>query len=343
MSITANSTIAASDFVSTSAGAGDTGKVPKLGSDGQVDITFVRKHLKFGGTGADGALAISSGTTTINCSGAALVVKNYTSISITGTGKLAFSNPHDNGTTIVLKSQGDITLTSSTAPMIDCSKLGGKGGTGGTATSSSQTVNGGGGSSGISFSYYALSGGNSGIALAGTAAGGTKAAFSALNTTSELMSKYPIAIPGAGGGGGCAKRASAGTGDSTIGGNGGRGGGALIIECAGAWNFTTTNGISVAGETGTVGSAPAGTGSRGAGGGGGGGGGFFLALYNSLTANSGTVNVSLGSGVAGDGAETASGGGGGASVFTDGSSTSSSTGANGAAGVSTVRSNTEFA
>src|SRR5277367_6704134 len=41
---------------------------------------------KFGGNGADGALTVTSGTTTINCANAAVVVKNYSSISITGTG-----------------------------------------------------------------------------------------------------------------------------------------------------------------------------------------------------------------------------------------------------------------
>src|SRR5262249_4478364 len=43
----------------------------------------IQAGSKFGGTGADGALSISSGTTTINLGNAAVVVKNYTSISIT--------------------------------------------------------------------------------------------------------------------------------------------------------------------------------------------------------------------------------------------------------------------
>lgn len=96
--------------------------------------------MKFGGTGADGALVITSATTTINVGGANVFVLNYTSISITGTGKLAFSNPASNGTIVILKSQGDVTLTSSSAPMIDMSAMGAAGGLGGTATANSNVV-----------------------------------------------------------------------------------------------------------------------------------------------------------------------------------------------------------
>jgi hypothetical protein len=41
MSITANQTALASDFVSTSAGAGDSGKVPKLNGSGVLDTSFM--------------------------------------------------------------------------------------------------------------------------------------------------------------------------------------------------------------------------------------------------------------------------------------------------------------
>ena len=89
--------------------------------------TYVGTKIKFGGTGADGALAITSGTTTIDLGGAQVFVKNYTSISITGTGALAFTNPHANGTTVILKSQGDVTITSSASAAIDVSSLGSAG------------------------------------------------------------------------------------------------------------------------------------------------------------------------------------------------------------------------
>lgn len=43
MTIAANSTALAADFVSTSAGAGDSGKVPKLNASGQLDDSFFNK------------------------------------------------------------------------------------------------------------------------------------------------------------------------------------------------------------------------------------------------------------------------------------------------------------
>jgi hypothetical protein len=56
----------------------------------------------FGGNGTDGALSIAAGTTTINVGAVQIFIKNYSSISITGTGVLNFSNPHANGTIIRL-------------------------------------------------------------------------------------------------------------------------------------------------------------------------------------------------------------------------------------------------
>ncbi len=61
---------------------------------------------KFGGTGADGALTVTSGTTTISASNAAVVTKNYTSFSITGTAYVQFTTPNTNGTVCIVKSQG---------------------------------------------------------------------------------------------------------------------------------------------------------------------------------------------------------------------------------------------
>ena len=100
----------------------DAGKVVKLESTGYIGDTFIKSS--FGGTGVDGALTVASGTTTIDLLGKRIFVKQYTSISITGTGKVTFSNPHSNGTIILLKSQGDVTLTSSQAPMLDASGMG---------------------------------------------------------------------------------------------------------------------------------------------------------------------------------------------------------------------------
>ena len=299
---------------------------------------------KFGGTGADGALSISSGTTTINCSGAAVVVKNYTSMSITGTGALAFSNPNANGTIVILKSQGGVTLTSSATPMINLSGMGAAGGAGGSTTAST-TAAGTAGDPGYG-TVFLSNGGGGASGAAGT--GGALISAVQANALSQYLSKYPQAFVGAGGGGGEAV-STAGGGSPVVGGTGGNGGGGLIIECAGAWDFTTANGISVAGAVGGNGSG--GNGNRGPGGGGGGGGGLCLILYGTLTANSGTITVSGGTGGTTDpttqGFSAYGGGGGGSNVAgspgTQSGSPNTVTGGTGAVGLSLVAANTEYA
>ena len=252
---------------------------------------------KFGGDGSDGALSISSGTTTIDLGASQVVVKNYTSISITGTGKLAFTNPHANGTLIILKSQGDVTLTSSTAPMIDASGMGGQGGVGGA----SGVNNGGSGYKGTNVLDESSEGGGGGGHYVDSSIPGPAGSAGAQMTVNNslyytlsvlaLQEKRAKIFCGSGGGGG-------GGAISAKGGDGGAGGGALMIECAGAWNFTTANGISVAGKNGSAGDSGA-TSSGGGGGGGGGSAGSLLVLYNVLTANSGTVVLTGGTGGAG--------------------------------------------
>lgn len=306
-----------------------------------TDINDTLAELKFGGTGADGALSISSGTTTIDCANAAVVIKNYTSISITGTGKLAFSNPNANGTIVILKSQGNVTLTSSQTPMIDMSAMGASGG---AKASSGSNSNGSDGNEGYGFAVV------TGKGIAGLQ--NTSTANTAENTlpyrklASGYFSKYYWIAPGAGGGGG------AHTGDtSKNAGDGGRGGGALVIECDGAFNFTTTSGISVAGSNGANSDAAGGSGVQ-VQGGAGGGAGCLLVLYRTLTANTGTVTVSGGS--AGTGASNGSGLNnvgptGGASVAGKssngatagtGATASSQAGAN---GISIIAANVDFA
>ena len=90
----------------------------------------------FGGDGSDGAISITSGTTTVSAGSGVLLIKNYTSISVTGSATLAFSTPATNGTITTLKSQGNVTLTSS-AVCIDASGMGGAGGAGGTEANGS--------------------------------------------------------------------------------------------------------------------------------------------------------------------------------------------------------------
>jgi len=242
---------------------------------------------KFGGTGVDGALTITSGTTTIDCTLAIVCVKNYTSISITGTGVLAFSNPTSTGTTIILKSQGAVILTSSATPMINAKGMGAAGGAG-ISTSDSAVHTGISGAGGNTLLYQTQGGvASDGDVGLGTG-GGVAISWIALANSSL---KYPFVFSGGGGGGG---GTTSSAGSTSISGAGGNGGGALIIECGGALNFTTTGGISVAGTNGGSGSFT-GTNYKAAGGGGG-GGGYALILYNNLTANSGTITVSGGTG-----------------------------------------------
>ena len=306
MAIQAGQTAAASDFITTSAGAGDSGKVPKLGANGKLDASV--SFTRFGGTGADGALNVTSGNTNIDCGGAQVVIKNYSSISITGTGSITFINPHNNGTVIVLKSQGNVTLTSSATPMLSAV---GMGAAGGPVGGGPQGVVGTNGltpliKTNTGVGWQDAGGGSLGP---GSGANGGVAAVFYLNSGfnwSQIFNKYPFVFVGAGGGGGATNSGSAGA--------GGNGGGGLIIECAGAWNFTTTNGISVKGQAGYNASSTGFPGS-------GGGAGSFLALYNTLTSSTGTVAIT----------------GGAAGTGGLGSSNSGGT------GFSSIAKNTEFA
>ena len=292
---------------------------------------------KFGGTGADGALTVTSGTTTISASSAAVVTKNYTSVSITSTAYVQFTTPNTNGTVCIVKSQGNVTLTSSATPMLDASGMGAAGGA--SVSPSSGWSNGNGGSNGIVI-WNAIGGGSGALQSSG-ASGGTLSVTPTYTapTVGQILRYAAVAAVGAGGGSG------GGAGSGGTSGAGGNGGGCLIVECAGAFDFTTSSGISVAGASGgnatdsgsTIGS-----------GGGGGGGGFCLILYSSLTANSGTITVSGGNGGNnGASAGTVYGGGGGAGTAANGSistsaGASSKSGGNGGNGTSLVAINTEF-
>lgn len=230
---------------------------------------------KFGGTGADGALSISSGTTTINAASAAVVVKNYTSISITGTAQLTLSNPHAGGTILILRSQGPVTITAA-APAINLVGMG---------ATAATTPN-----------YFLGTNRVYGNSAAAGRAGGLIWDLSSFYPTylgsDSLFQRNLILVPGAAGGAGATGQGG------YVGGTGGRGGGALLIECAGAFNFTTSEGINVSGATATNGtSAPfPGTDVCGGGGGGGGGCGMAIVLYNTLTSAGGSIKAAGGAG-----------------------------------------------
>jgi len=254
------------------------------------------KLSRFGGTGADGALAITSGTTTIDLGGLARVVKNYTSISITGTGQLDFTNPHASGTYVILKSQGNVIITSS-ATAISLVGIG------------ADRANNG----------KVLVGTNPGVGTTGGVSGGAGGTAGNAGQTDYLYPKWIPFVVGAAGGDG-----------SSGPGLGGRGGGALYIECGGAYTFTTGT-ITVAGAPGTlVGNTS----------GGGGGAGSIVVLYTSLTASSGTYTVTGGAGQNGLG-NNGGGGGGSLTAGTNGG-TGSGNGGTGGTGFSLIAANTEF-
>lgn len=295
--------------------------------------------FKFGGTGADGALSITSGTTSLNLSSAAVTIKNYTSISITGSGLLNFSNPNDNGSIVILKSQGNVTLTSSSVPMIDGRGIGGKAGSGGASASP------GGAGSGSNITVLGTPPGGGGNGSAGFGSGGAAGAATNPAYWPNTFYRFLPFLAGGGGGGGGGGLTGGGAG-----GNGGRGGGCIIIECGGAFNFTTIGGIDVSGTAGTNGSN--GSGAGGGGGGGGGGAGSVIILYNTLTANTGTILSAGGansSGGSGSITQGGSGGGGGGSNAVGNAGVTTSSGSNGGgggaggAGFSILSQNTLFA
>lgn len=265
---------------------------------------------KFGGTGADGAFSNdgSSGPTTISVGTQAVFTKNYSSVSITGTGQLLFSGGNDGGTLVILKCSGNATITSSTAP---CISVVGLGALGGIQNSNPALTTDGSNSTdildtGSHFGYHAT-----GTSTNPGAGGSQYSANMFLYTTTDkrLQRKSILIVPGCGGGPGYCT--GAGLGWSITGGPGGRGGGALIIEVAGTLTFTTANGISVAGAVGGDGGPAYDDGTLNAsngGGGGGGGGGMAIVLYNIAGTLGGSINVSGGYGGLG-GYNSGSGGG----------------------------------
>ncbi len=307
--------------------------------------------LKFGGNGSDSALAVASGTTTIDLGGAQFFEKNYTTIAITGTGKLNFTNPHANGTIIVFKVNGNVTLTSSQVPMIDITNTGATGGAS-VNSSSSNTVVGLVGLLGKTYGFLETNFGNGGqgSGTGGTAGGvGTFGFTAGISTLINIFAKYPKLFLGAGAGSGAVSASNIGTG-SLNSGKGGRGGGAFILECGGALDFQTTGGISVSGEVGGNGVVTGSVNDGSAAGGGGGGGGYCMLLYKTLTNGSGTITSAGGVGGNQDitaASNVAGGGGGGGSILAGNAGTNSSSngakvGGNGAIGVSLIAQNTEF-
>jgi hypothetical protein len=252
---------------------------------------------RFGGDGSDGDLVITSGTTTIDLGGAKIFVKNYRNLEISGTGRLTFTNPHNDGTLIIFRVKGDCKLTSSSNPIIDLRNLGGIGDDGtsfagcfyrmmmggrgiigvGTIYGSGSyggygPIAGGGGASAVNHGsdYFVELAKPVGSGGSHNAFGYRKEAVAPFVISDAYIQLHFLPVPGAGGGMGSQYDSNT----SLVGtpGNGGRGGGGLLIEVGG--NLTMGGGtINASGSNGTAGSG-------GAGHGGGGAGGSVLILYN---------------------------------------------------------------
>lgn len=249
--------------------------------------------FKFGGTGADGALTVSSGLTTIDLGSASVFIKNYSSIAITGTGAVTFSNPATTGTKIIFLVSGNVTLSSSVIPNIDASSTGSTGGTapGGTGGTVNVDV--------FDATVHAGAASVAGVAYS------SPGLF--VRSVNDLYRRYVNLSPGSGGGGGAS---GTGTGGGVSTGVGGRGGGAFYMEVGGVFTDAVANGISTVGAAGALG------GGIKAGGGGGGAGGPCLVLYNVAGTVTGTCNDAGGAGgnggaSNGNGGSAAGGGGGG--------------------------------
>jgi hypothetical protein len=206
----------------------------------------------FGGTGADGALLVPAGTTTIDLNGAAYFVGNYTSIEISGTGQLVFGNPHDSGTVVILRSQGSVDITSTAVPAIDLRGVG-------------------------AAPLQVYNPGNSWPRPSGTGVlGGPFSEFDF--APPEVRRDVRLAA----GGSGADSQQRDGLAGQFVVVPGGRGGGGLSVEVAGALDFS-----GVIDASGMSGGIP--TISNCGGGGGGGSAGRVVILYNTLVSNSGAI------------------------------------------------------
>ena len=270
--------------------------------------------IQYGGDGSDGALVSATTLVTVDLGGLSYVVKNYSSISITGTGSVKFINAAATGTVIVVKCQGLMTLTSSTIPNLSASGAGGMGGAGGNV---SGTVTGTNGNTGIGALDASIHYGAGATSTTVPSTGGLILANTPFYTKNayELSRGITLACGSGGGGGGAVTGNGSGgaiTGTAN-GGAGGNGGGVLIIEC-GSINFTVSGGISVNGESGVAGGAiSSSVGANGYAGSGGGGGsaGMCVVLYKTAVAATGTISSAGGMGGAGGAASNVSGGSGG--------------------------------
>lgn len=260
------------------------------------------------GTGADGAVNITSGTTTIALGSA--TTKNYTSFNVSAGAAWYWTGNH----ALWLKCGGPVTIAGTLGKAItgySVSALGYAGGAGaatpaqaGTAGSGSGAggagggdVNGGGGGGGGAYGGKGSRGAKGGTSHNAGASGTTGAAYGAADLRATAGTSWPDTMMGSGAGGG-------GSDNSNAGGAGGEGGGALRI---------TAPSISVTGTITCDGAYSVGSGGGPTGYGGGGAGGAILLETDTLSGN-GTLTAKGGNGGGGGPAGGNGGAGGGGRI-----------------------------
>jgi hypothetical protein len=317
-----NSTSNPTGFVSTSAGAGDSGKGVKLNASGVLDSSFGAFEF---GDGSDGDVTIAAGTTTLTRD------MFYNNLVVTGTlatdGFRIFVKGTISGAGII---QG-VTGNNGTAGVNGANHAARTGGAGATASGTGILKTVAGGKGGDTFLNAAgqvgtvgtaggagQTGKNGGAGGAGVdgagalGAGGVYGNGDKIKGSLLLQGFYitnagavaPMATPSSGGGGGGGSCDAGGSNDGGAGSGGGGGAsGGTILLCARNWTGTFT--IKSLGGNGANGGASDGALPAGGGGGGGGGnGGTSIVVYG---LKSWTGSYLLTGGTAGTGG--ASGGG----------------------------------
>lgn len=315
-----------SSFVTTSAGAADSGKGVKLNASGQLDSSFGQFEF---GDGSDGDVTIAAGTTTLTSD------MFYNNLVITGTldtnGYRVFVKGTVSGAGILK----GVTGNNGTAGVAGVSAQAKTGGAGATASGGGIFKTVAGGKGGDTFvngdgqvGTVGTTGGSGQAGKAGGAggngadAGGAGGAASTYAkgdkiktdllshgiyvTSAGVLTALSCPSSSGGGGGGSADAGGAQTGGAGSGGGGGASGG-IVFLAANAWTGTFTI-QSIGGNGGAGGTGAAGLNAGGGGGGGGGNGGTAIIIYKTktwsgsyaLTAGSaGAGGAALGSGQAG--------------------------------------------
>lgn len=322
-------------LVKTSSGAADENKIAVLDSAGQFANGFLDKartwstvqsftanncqvttdadsandavrksylEARMFGDGSDGALAVTSGTTTLTTD----KIWQYTSISVSAGATLTIGGAADN-LPLSLLCTGNVQIDG-TINLAGKGMAGGSGSPaaiGGVGTAGAGFVGfgagGGGGEGKINDSDVGNAGGNAsgytgGPGGTGTSgydggAGGSCTASVFANSSSYLKAGIAPLAQGAGGGAG----GGTNVGSNVAGAAGGRGGGALRIAAAGNVVVSATGVITCAGAVGSNGGNNGNVnGNYGAGGGG--GGGTVIIEYGGTYTNSGSVTVAGGDG-----------------------------------------------